>query len=133
MVLAELASWITDAGSLAAAITALIVVLGLLTRAKPVRWVWRQLIGEPVGRWAGGIVSAQVDPVRTEVANLAEQLDTHMGAEEDLRAADIADRDRRQSEMDAWSDEIRDDVKDLKSSVGEVHRRIDDALLRRRD
>lgn len=133
MVLAELASWITDAGSLAAAITALIVVLGLLTRAKPVRWVWRQLIGEPVGRWAGGIVSAQVDPVRTEVANLAEQLVTHMGAEEDLRAADIADRDRRQSEMDAWSDEIRDDVKDLKSSVGEVHRRIDDALLRRRD
>lgn len=89
MLTAELPNWIIDAGSLAAAITAVLVVLGLLTRAKPVRWVWRQLIGEPVGRWAGGIVSAQVDPVRADVAELRnevaasnERLLTHVQAED---------------------------------------------------
>ena len=128
--LAELPSWLTDAGSLAAAITAVLVVLGLLTRAKPVRWVWRQLIGEPVGRWAGGIVSAQVDPVRAELAELSTQLVNHMGAAEDLRAADIADRDRRQDEMDRWRTDVRDDVAEIKTGLGTVHRRIDSALQR---
>lgn len=144
---AELASWITDAGSLAAAITAVLVVLGLLTRAKPVRWVWRQLIGEPVGRWAGGIVSAQVDPVRNDIANLRTDLGTntvdlkalrvelvnHMGAEEDLRATDIEDRDRRQDEMDRWRTEVSDDVGEIKVGLGTVHRRIDTALQRLAD
>lgn len=144
MVLAELASWITDAGSLAAAITAVLVVLGLLTRAKPVRWVWRQLIGEPVGRWAGSIVSAQVDPVRADIAELRTELRTdtvdlkalrvelvnHMGAEEDLRSADIADRDRRQEEVDRWRSAVRDDVSEIKTGLGTVHRRIDSALQR---
>lgn len=144
VLIAEIASWITDAGSLAAAITAVLVVLGLLTRAKPVRWVWRQLIGEPVGRWAGSIVSAQVDPLRTDIAELRTELRTdtvdlkalhvelvnHMGAEEDLRAADIADRDRRQDEIDRWRTDVRDDVAEIKTGLGTVHRRIDSALQR---
>lgn len=130
---AELASWITDAGSLAAAVTAVLVVLGLLTRAKPVRWVWRQLIGDPVGRWAGGIVSAQVDPVRAELKELSTQLVNHMGAEEGLRATDLADRDRRQSELDAWRTEMSEDVGEIKTGLGVVHRRIDSALQRLAD
>lgn len=131
--LAELPTWLTDAGTIAGVIIATAAVLGLVARARPVRWLWRQLVSDPIGGWAGGVVSAQVDPVRAELAELSTQLVNHMGAEEDLRAADIADRDRRQGEMDAWRDEIREEVKDLKSSVGEVHRRIDDALLRRHD
>lgn len=130
MLTAELPNWITDAGSLAAATTAVVVVLGLLTRAKPVRWVWRQLIGDPVGRWAGGIVSAQVDPVRAELAELSTQLVNHMGAEEVLRAADVADRDRRQDELDIYRTKIRDDVAEIKAGLGTVHRRIDSALGR---
>ena len=128
--LAELPTWLTDAGTIAGVIIATAAVLGLLTRAKPVRWVWRQLIGEPVGRWAGGIVSAQVDPVRAELAELSTQLVNHMGAAEDLRAADIADRDRRQDEMDRWRTDVRDDVAEIKTGLGTVHRRIDSALQR---
>lgn len=142
--LAELPTWLTDAGTIAGVIIATAAVLGLLTRAKPVRWVWRQLIGEPVGRWAGGIVSAQVDPVRTDIAELRTDLSTntvdlkalrvelvnHMGAAEDLRAADIADRDRRQDEMDRWRTDVRDDVAEIKTGLGTVHRRIDSALQR---
>lgn len=144
MLIGELPNWITDAGSLAAAVAAVAVVLGLLTRARPVRWLWRTLIGDPVGRWAGSIVSDQVDPVRNDIAELRTDLGTntvdlkalrvelvtHMGAEEGLRATDIANRDQRQDEMDVWRDEMRSDIGEVKAGLGTVHRRIDSALHR---
>lgn len=122
MVLSELPNWITDAGSLAAAIAAVAVVLGLVTRARPIRWVWRQLVGEPVGRWLGGIVADRVDPVRAEVAglrsdlgvnsvdlkDLRNELVTHMGAEEGLRADDLAERESRQQDLDAKLEAMTD-------------------------
>lgn len=142
MILAELPNWITDAGSLAAALAAVAVVLGLITRARPVRWVWRSLVSAPMGRWFGGIVSAQVDPVRSDIAELRGDLGTntvdlkalrvelvtHMGAEEGLRSDDIANRDRRQEEMDAWRTEVSDDIAGVRGDIRTVHGRIDDAL-----
>lgn len=128
--LAELPTWLTDAGTIAGVIIATAAVLGLVARARPVRWLWRQLVSDPIGGWAGGVVSAQVDPVRAELAELSTQLVNHMGAEEDLRAADIADRDRRQDEIDRWRTDVRDDVAEIKTGLGTVHRRIDSALQR---
>ena len=140
MIVAELASWMTDASAIAGVVVVVAGAFTVVTKARWIRFLWRQLVAEPVTRWQTAVVMGQVAPLRddvavlrTEVAQSSADLVTHVRAEEAMRQQDNADRDLRQSEMDAWLDEIREDVKDLKSSVGEVHRRIDDALLRRRD
>lgn len=140
MIVAELASWMTDASAIAGVVVVVAGAFTVVTKARWIRFLWRQLVAEPVTRWQTAVVMGQVAPLRddvavlrTEVAQSSADLVTHVRAEEAMRQQDNADRDLRQSEMDAWCDEIREDVKDLKSSVGEVHRRIDDALLRRRD
>lgn len=140
MIVAELASWMTDASAIASVVVVVAGAFTVVTKARWIRFLWRQLVAEPVTRWQTAVVMGQVAPLRDDVAELRDQvaqssadLVTHVRAEEAMRQQDNADRDLRQSEMDAWRDEIREDVKDLKSSVGEVHRRIDDALLRRHD
>ena len=125
---AEVPTILTDLGIAAGALVGIATLIGLLSRARPVRWVWRQLIGAPVSRWLGGIVSDQVEPVATEVRELSVQLVNHMGAEEGLRSDDIANRDRRQEEIDAWRTEVRDDIAGVRGDIRTVHGRIDDAL-----
>lgn len=141
---AELPPLLLDVGTVAGIIIAVAGALGLLSKAPPVRWVWRQLIGDPVTRWQAGVVKDQIAPLRTEVAELrlevaesSTDLITHVRAEEALRVQDIADRDRRQSEADARWDNVsselaatREDVGEVKAGLGTVHRRIDSALTR---
>lgn len=148
---AELPQMVTDLGAAAAVLVALAAALAVCSRSRLVRWLWRALLGDPIGRWAGSIVATQVNPVREELAGLRTDLSantvdlkdlrtelvTHMGAEESLRSADIETRDRRQDEMDAWRDEVRSDISEVKEEVrtglGTVHRRIDTALQRLAD
>lgn len=139
--LAELPTWLTDAGTIAGVIIATAAVLGLVARARPVRWLWRQLVSDPIGGWASGVVSAQVDPVRSDIADvrdsltstdasvssLAEQLVNHMGAEEQLRTEDMADRERRHAALDAWRAEMLETMA-TKDDIRGVHQRVDDAL-----
>lgn len=139
---AEVPTILTDLGIAAGALVGIATLIGLLSRARPVRWVWRQLIGAPITRWMGGIVAGQVDPVRADIAqlrtdlgtntvdlkDLRTELVTHMGAEEGLRSDDIANRDRRQEEMDVWRTEVRDDIAGVRGDIRTVHGRIDDAL-----
>jgi len=130
----ELASWLTDTGALIVIATGALGFLALITRARPVRWIWRTLISDPVSRWQTSIVAATVGPVVDEMARLSGQLVDHMGAAERLRSEDIADRDRRQAEADRWRDQVRGDVATIKDAmatkadVRTVHRRIDTAL-----
>ena len=48
---AAVSPFIADAGAVAAAIVAVTAALGILSRARPVRWVFSQLVAEPAGVW----------------------------------------------------------------------------------
>ena len=65
--LATVASALRDFGAVCAAVGAIVVTLGLLTKAKPVRWVFRTLVGDPVTRWHRAhtlyVVEAAVAPI----------------------------------------------------------------------
>lgn len=62
---------VRDAGAICAAIGAVIVALGLITKAKPVRWTFRRLIGEPVTAWHRAqtlyVVEAAVAPIHEQL------------------------------------------------------------------
>ena len=48
---AAVSPFIADAGAVAAAIVAVTAALGVMSRARPVRWVFSQLVAEPAGEW----------------------------------------------------------------------------------
>jgi len=81
---------------------------------------------------AFGWLGHAVRKVLEEVRDLRVDLVTHMGNEESLRSADLAERvarqeanDRRLDQLDATVQGLRVDVKD---TTRELHGRIDDAL-----
>ena len=49
--LATVGDTVRDVGAVCAALGAVFVTVGLLTRAKPVRWVFRKLVGDPLSAW----------------------------------------------------------------------------------
>lgn len=69
--LATAASALRDFGAVCAAVGAIVVTLGLLTKAKPVRWVFRTLVGDPVTRWHRAqtlyVVEAAVAPIHEQL------------------------------------------------------------------
>lgn len=62
---------IRDLGAVFAAIGAVVVTAGVLTRAKPVRWVFRKLVGDPVTQWHRAqtlyVVEAAVFPIHEQL------------------------------------------------------------------
>jgi hypothetical protein len=55
------------AGAVCAALTAILVCVGLVVRIPPVRWVWRRLVAEPLGGWFRSLVRAEVSAVRDQL------------------------------------------------------------------
>lgn len=69
--LATLGDTVRDAGAICAAVGAMFVTVGLLTRAKPVRWVFRKLVGDPVTAWHRAqtlyVVEAAIAPINEQL------------------------------------------------------------------
>jgi hypothetical protein len=51
---------------MAAAITAIVAAVLLCARLPPVRWVWRQLVSDPLSRWAGRLIHEGVQEFHLE-------------------------------------------------------------------
>lgn len=109
MVLAEVPTILTDAGTAAVAIGAVVTTAGVLSRLRPVRWCWRQLVGAPLARWLAGQHEAALAPVKDRIDEVGTALVDHMAAEErkaEQETAkaeqDRAERGERQRELDAW-------------------------------
>lgn len=62
---------IRDIGAICAAVGAVFVLAGLLTRAKPVRWVFRKLVGDPLTAWHRAqtlyVVEAAIAPIHEQL------------------------------------------------------------------
>lgn len=67
MVLAEAPRALVDLGAASAAVTAVIVLATLLTKARPVRWLWRTTIAVPLAAWFRAQVAHEIEPRIAEV------------------------------------------------------------------
>lgn len=69
--LSEVPTIVVDAGVAAGAIVAVLGLMAALTRLRPVRWIWRQLVADPVAEWfrreVGEEIEASLGPVRAEL------------------------------------------------------------------
>lgn len=98
-ILADLPPWVIDLGSAAGVVVAVTAALAVVTRARPVRWLWRVTISDPVSRWAAGVVG-------DSVADVSARLTDHMDEEIKLRKEDAAEREERQAEHAAFRSEV---------------------------
>lgn len=62
---------IRDLGAVFAAIGAVVVTFGVLTKARPVRWVFRKLVSDPVTEWHRAqtlyVVEAAIAPIHEQL------------------------------------------------------------------
>lgn len=78
---AQIPGILADAASFALALGAIGAFVGLLSRARPVRFAWRQLIAEPVGRSLDNRVERVVTHVvEPRIAELRVELGPNGGA-----------------------------------------------------
>lgn len=70
------ASLLTDTGGSAGALIAIFAFVALVARAKPVRWMWRKLVGDPATTWLRAEVERAVEGC---VAPIHEQLKPNGG------------------------------------------------------
>lgn len=71
MVVATVADTMKDLGALCGAVAAMLALLALVARLRPVRWLARTLIGAPASHWfrreVGEVVEAKVGPIRRQL------------------------------------------------------------------
>jgi len=95
MLLATVSSALRDFGAVCAALGAVIVTAGLLTRAKPVRWFFRTTVGDPVTRWHRAqtlyVVEAAIAPIHEQLKpnggqSVRDRIDLLEGKVDDIAA-----------------------------------------------
>lgn len=76
--LASVGSAIVAFGAVCGALAAFVVLLSLLTKARPVRWFFRRIVGEPVTSWHRAqtlyVVEGAVAPIYEQLKPIHEQL-----------------------------------------------------------
>jgi hypothetical protein len=147
VLLADVPQWVTDAGVVAGTITVLITFLGLLSRLRPARWLWHQLISEPLGAWLRHQITAVaaplIEPIQLKVDENAVLLDAtaarldqttldlgaHMADEMLLRRVDLENRMLRQQHVDEENHRLREAMGSVEATVMDLHDRVDATLL----
>lgn len=66
--LADGAAALIDVGAAAGALVAIIGAVVLVTRLRPVKWLWRTLVSEPLSRWFRAQVREEVGPAVQELS-----------------------------------------------------------------
>lgn len=61
------ASLLIELGTAAGALLAVFTLLAFVARAKPVRWVWRRLVAEPVTTWHRAQTLHVIEPMAAEL------------------------------------------------------------------
>jgi len=73
-----------DAAALMAAITGILAATAFIARLKPIRWLFRRLLSEPLGQWFRQQVR---DATAEPHARIHRRIDSHMAVEEAERRA----------------------------------------------
>lgn len=101
---------LTDAAGVLVALAAVATSVGVLSRLRPVRWLWRQLVARPLGTWFRGEVRSEVTEVVDErLVPIMAELHPNGGASLRDRVDYIVDEHgRRLAECEETLVEIRD-------------------------
>jgi len=116
MLLATVSSALRDFGAVCAALGAVIVTAGLLTRAKPVRWFFRTTVGDPVTRWHR---AQTLYVVEAAIAPIHEQLKPN-GGQSVRDRIDLLERLVRSQGHDITTSRQRDEDQDAADPSGDV-------------
>jgi hypothetical protein len=68
-----------DAGQVALALAAIVTTVGIVSRIRPVRWLWRRVVIDPAAGWFRDQVEEVVGP---KIAAVHRRIDRHMVDEE---------------------------------------------------
>lgn len=68
-----------DVGLAAAALVSILTLLMLLSRSKPVRFVFRRLIGEPVSSWLQATVKGELSDLCHRMGKVEDELKPNGG------------------------------------------------------
>lgn len=112
MILADHALWHTWGESLVW-LAGIATALGVLSRTRPMKWLYRQLVGKPVTEWGQKIVGDVVD---------AKVSQTNGGSS--LRDS-IEDIKGQQNTLVEWSAEAASNQEDMKVALKNLHECID--------
>lgn len=101
---------VLDVGAGAAAVTAVLVLGGLLLRSRPARWLRRTLITEPLAQWFRAQVAHEVEP---RIAEVRGELRPNGGTSwRDEVTRRFEEGDRRMCDIEAKVDRIEAAVTD---------------------
>ncbi len=64
---------VTEATAFALSLTAIIGALALVSRLRPIRYVWRQLVSKPLAAWASSVIREGV--LQFHLAEIAPQIE----------------------------------------------------------
>jgi PAS domain S-box-containing protein len=112
MILADHALWHTGGESLVW-LAGIVTALGVLSRTRPVKWLYRQLIGKPVTEWGAKVVGEVVD-AKVSKSNGGSSL---RDAIEEIRD--------QQATLVEWSTEAASNQEDMKAALKNLHDCID--------
>lgn len=84
---------------------------------RPMRWIWKRLISEPLAEWFDGLVhnavSSELEPVKAEQTRIRVDLKEHMD-----------DEDRRMGDLRQWVEdqhgEIKASLTDVKGTLAQI-------------
>jgi hypothetical protein len=61
MIVATLVETMRDAGTVCGALVAILTLFALMSRLRPVRWIFRHLVADPFGEWCRVQVREELD------------------------------------------------------------------------
>ena len=115
-------SWVHTDGEYAIWTAAVITALGVMTRTRPARWVWRQLVSDPTSTWLGREVRGAVaDEIGHEFvsnggSSLRDLLDSLIQSQAVLGELATDEKDSR-GMLAAKVDETRSAVVDMSAGI----------------
>jgi len=63
---------LADVATNVVALAAFLTALGVLSRLRPVKWLWRHVVKDPLSGWfrveVGAVVNEQLEPLRAELS-----------------------------------------------------------------
>lgn len=81
LVLADVPSWVVtlrDASIAIGAVCGALLTIGAATKMpvvnRPIRWLWRNLVSDPVGGWLRGVLDHHAEPDRARIVEVAGQV-----------------------------------------------------------
>jgi hypothetical protein len=107
-----------DAAKIVAALTVLVGAAAALSRSKPVRWVWRALVSQPVGQFfraeVESTVGPRIDALHDDLhAHRATVLEAHTEMKDQINAQSVAINER----IDRHTNEEIEAFKGVKEAV----------------